>query len=122
MIFTQDQDVIDDFTLGNCNALAWEIHKLTNWSLVIASTEPIKSGNYGGHAFVMDSDAMAVDIMGRRELDKLLDYWYFCPYLHRFHTRQDYEKEMRLHWDNHIHYTRNRRAKQWAKIIVDALS
>jgi hypothetical protein len=118
--FVQDQDIIDYFTLGKCNALAWEIHKLTGWSLAIVSDLPIKNGDYGGHAFVFDSDAMAVDIMGRRHLDKLLDYWNFCPYITRFHTTKDYEKEMRINWDGD--YTKDRKAKYWAKIIVEMLS
>ncbi len=118
--FTEDTDTIEYFTLGECNSLAWEIHKLTGWSLAIVSDLPIKNNDYGGHAFVFDSEGMAIDIMGRRSLSKLQDYWNFCPYLQRFHTAKDYQKEMAKSWDNN--YSRNRRAKQWAKIIVDVLS
>lgn len=119
--FDFDQDIIDYFTLGACNSLAWELHKLTDWSLAIVSDRKIKTGNYAGHAFVFDSDGLAIDIMGRVKLDKLEAYWYFCPYLTRFHTTKDFQKEMSWHWDNSPHYTRDKTAKKYAKIIVDTL-
>jgi hypothetical protein len=120
--FTEDEDVISYFTEKWCNALAWELHKLTGWSLVIVSDLPLKDDNYGGHAFLMDSDGLAVDIMGRRNLGLLQDYWDFCPFITRFHTAEDYQREIERSWDNAGSYMRNRKAKMWAKSIVDLLN
>ncbi len=118
--FGADQDTIEYFTLGQCNALAYELHKLTDWSLVIISDAPVGQEDYGGHAFVMDSDANAVDIRGRQDLDTFWKDWTFFSHTHRFINLKEYEQEMIL-WENKIHYQRDRRAKQWARLIVDML-
>lgn len=122
MSFTDDEEVITYFTEGACNALAWELHKLTGWSLAILSDRPIKDGNYGGHAFIINSEGLAIDIKGVRTLEDIRDDWYFCGYLTRFFTADDYAKEMSKHWDSHgPHYTKDREAKLWAKKILDML-
>jgi hypothetical protein len=118
--FTNDQSVIAYFTEGQCNALAYELHKLTGWSLAIISDAPVGQRDYGGHAFVFDSDAQVIDIRGRQPLDVFWKDWTFLPLIHRFHTRKEYEYEMQL-WENNIPYTRDREAKQWARLIVDML-
>ena len=68
----------------------------------------------------MDSDAYAIDIRGRQTLNNFWKDWTFFKYIHRFHTLHDYEIEMKL-WENKIHYTKDKEAKLWAKLIVDML-
>jgi hypothetical protein len=119
-LFTADEDIIQYFTEGQCNALAFQLHKLTGWTLALLSDEPVGSEDYMGHVFVIDSYGYAIDIEGRRPLQELLDRWDYCPLLYRFFNLQEFELEMAL-WDNKIHYTRDREAKWWAKYIVDML-
>ncbi len=118
--FTDDQSVIEYFTEGQCNALAWELHKLTGWTLAIISDYPVGQEDYAGHAFVIDSDAYAIDIRGKQHLDDFWRHWRFLTHIYRFHTSKEYEKEMVL-WHNKIHYTKDREAKMWARLIVDML-
>jgi hypothetical protein len=118
--FTDDADVIEYFTHGQCNALAWEIHKLTGWTIALVSDLPAGSEDYMGHAFVIDSDGFAIDIEGKRPLDEIREQWDFLPCIHRFFTLHEYEVEM-VPWDNDIHYTKDKEAKLWAKLIVDML-
>jgi hypothetical protein len=118
--FTGDQEVIEYFTEGQCNALAYEIFLLTNWNLAMVSDMPVGSADYMGHLFVVDSDAWAIDIEGHRPLEDLRQQWDFCPHITRFVTLADFQLEMVL-WDNKIHYTKDREAKKWARIIVDML-
>jgi hypothetical protein len=73
-----------------------------------------------GHVFVIDSNGMAIDIEGRRPLDKLLAAWGFA-YLHRFWSLKEFEYEM-LEWDLVTKLNRNPRAKEWAHKIMDILS
>lgn len=119
--FTDDAEILEYFSEGQCNALAWEIHKLTGWTLALVSDMPVGSPDYCGHAFVIDSDARAVDIKGRRLLSSLRKDWDFCLHLHRFMSLAEYEREMTL-WDNVIHYTKDKKAKLWARHIVDTLA
>lgn len=118
--FTEDESVIAYFTEGQCNALAYELHKLTRFTLAIISDYPVGQDDYGGHAFLIDSDAHAIDIRGRQPIDDFWKDWTYFSHIHRFHTLKEYEKEMSL-WDNKIHYTKDREAKRWAKLIVDIL-
>lgn len=118
--FTEDQDVIDYFTQGQCNALAWEIHKLTDFSLGIYTDAPAGDPDYGGHAFVYTSDGLVLDIRGVQEFDVFSQDWPWLSYVHRFMKSSDYELEMTL-WSNTIHYTKDKYAKQWAKYIVSLL-
>lgn len=118
--FTKDEDVIEYFTQGQCNALAWEVHKLTGYSLGLYTDEPVGQPDYGGHAFVYTSDGLILDIRGIQTFDEFKEDWPWLSYVHRFMTAADYELEMVL-WENRIHYTRDRRAKRWARLIVDML-
>jgi hypothetical protein len=118
--FEADEDDVDYFTLGACPNLAYEIHKLTGWTLAMASSSPVGSPDYMGHVFVIDSNGMAIDIEGRRPLDKLLAAWGFA-YLHRFWSLKEFEYEMQ-EWDLVTKLNRNPRAKEWARKIMDILS
>lgn len=119
--FTDDEDVIHYFTRGQCPALAFELHKLTDWSIVMVSDRPAGSPDYFAHVFVMDSNAMAIDIKGRRTFEDLKEEWYFCDYTHRFFSLKEFEYEM-LDWDLATRFDRDKKAKYWAKYIVDILS
>jgi hypothetical protein len=118
--FTEDQDVIDYFTQGQCNALAWEIHKLTGFSLGLYTDAPVGQIDYSGHAFLYTSDGLILDIRGIQEFDVFKKDWYWLHTVHRFLRSEDYELEMAL-WENKIHYTRDKYAKKWAKYIVSLL-
>jgi len=120
LTFTDDEDVIAYFTEGQCPALAYEIHKLTGWTIAMISDNPAGSPDYMAHVFVMDSDAMAIDIRGRRSLDVMKDEWYFCAHVHRFFDLKEFEYEMR-DWDLRPQFDRDRHAQLWAKQIVDML-
>jgi hypothetical protein len=117
--FDADEDDISYFTLGACPNLAYQIHKLTGWTLAMASSSPAGSPDYMGHVFVIDSDGMAIDIEGKRSLNKLLAVWGFA-YLHRFWDLKEFEYEMQ-EWDLPTRLDRNPRAKEWAKKIVETL-
>lgn len=120
MSFTDDESVISYFTEGQCGALAYEIHILTGWTIALLSDGPVGSPNYMGHLFVIDSDAYAIDIKGRRQLADVQDEWYFCSYLHRFWDLKEFEYEM-LEWEMLPRFDRDREAKYWAQEIVDML-
>ena len=120
--FTDDRSVIRYFTQGQCNALAWEIHKLTGWQLGVLSDAPIdEDPNYLGHLFIVDPHAMIVDIRGRVHLDTFKSFWPSLTFIHLFESASAYEQEMML-WENDIHYTRDADAKYWAGYIVDILN
>lgn len=118
--FGADEETIAYFTQSQCHALAYEIHKLQGWTIGLISDQPAGSPDYMGHLFVFDSDAMVIDIKGRRSLDDLKDEWYFCPHIHRFFSLAEFKSEMR-DWDMHPRYDRDKHAKEWAKYIVDIL-
>lgn len=120
MSFTDDQDIIEYFTEGQCHALAYELHKLRGWSLVMVSDQPAGSPDYLGHIFVVDSDAMAIDIKGRRTLEELQEEWHFAKYTHRFFSLKDFEYEMQ-EWDCNPSFDRDPKAKVWARKISDML-
>jgi hypothetical protein len=120
MIFTKDEDAIDYFTTGACPALAYEIHKLTGWTIAMLSSSPVKSPDYFAHVFVMDSEGMVIDITGRRKLEDVQNEWPICGYLHRFWDLKEFEEEM-LGWELTTRFDRNKRAKLWARTIVDML-
>lgn len=119
--FDFPEDVQEYFLLGQCPALAFEIYKLTDWTIAMLSSQPVGSPDYMGHVFIIDSDAMAIDIKGRRTLDEVKDEWYFAGYLHRFFTLKEFEYEM-IEWDTAVRFDRDTKAKLWAKRIVDILS
>lgn len=119
--FTDDPYVIKYFTQGQCNALAWEIHKLTGWQLGLLSDEPAGNPDYAGHLFVVDPTAMIVDIRGRMHLNNFKSFWSYLPYIHLFETVESFELEMLL-WENETHYTSDKLAREWAIYIVDILS
>jgi hypothetical protein len=122
LTFTDDEDVIAYFTEGQCNALAYEIHLLTGWTLALISDLPARSEDYCGHVFIIDSDGLAVDIEGIENLATFRekDKWSWMPYIYRFFSLSEFQMEMGP-WDNQIHYTRDKEAKKWARIIVDIL-
>ncbi len=119
--FTDDEEVLHYFLEGQCHALAYELHKLTGWSLVLLSSSPVGSPDYMGHMFVMDSDAYVIDIRGRRQLQEVQEEWYFCSHLHRFFSLKEFEEEM-LGWDYLTRFDKDKEAKFWAREIVDILS
>ncbi len=121
MSFTGDVQVIKYFTQGQCYALAYELHKLTEWSIVLISDLPVDNLDYMGHIFVMDSNAYAIDIKGKRTLDDMKADWSFCPYIHRFFDVKEFEEEM-LEWKVKIPFNKDKKAKWWARYIVDMLS
>lgn len=120
VFFTDDPYVIKYFVAGQCNALAWEIHKLTGWQLGLISDEPAGQPDYYGHLFTVDPTGMIVDIRGRMHLKNFKEFWPMFPYLHLFDSAESYELEMML-WVNDIHYTSDPLAKQWASYIVNLL-
>ena len=118
--FTDDEEVISYFSEGQCGALAWELHKLTGWTLAMISSSPVGSPNYTGHVFVMDSEGMVIDIKGRRHLEEVQDEWYMCGYTHRFFTAKEFEYELNG-WEMSPRFDRDREAKQWARRIMREL-
>ena len=121
MDFEADQDDISYFTQGACPNLAYEIHKLTGWTLAMVSSQPAGSPDYLAHVFIIDSEGMAIDIKGRRLVSEIQDEWWFAAYLHRFWSTMEFEDEM-IPWYLNPVLGRDRRAKQWARKIVDILS
>jgi hypothetical protein len=119
-MFTTDLDIIHYFSQSQCYALAYELHKLTGWSLVLISSEPAGSPDYSGHVFVVDSDGFAIDIKGKRTIEEVRSEWYFCTYTHRFFTLKEYIKEIQG-WSSFVAYNKDREAKKWAKHIVKIL-
>lgn len=119
-LFNFDEDIQSYFVEGQCGALAYELHKLRGWSLGLISDHPVGSQDYMGHLFVFDSEAMVIDIRGRRTLDEVKEEWYFCPYVHRFFSLQEFEHEMQG-WDMNIRHDRDRKAKYWSKVILQEL-
>lgn len=120
MYFTDDPFVIKYFVSGQCNALAWEIHKLKGWQLGLVSDEPAGQPDYLGHLFVVDPTAMIVDIRGRMHLPNFKEFWPMLPFIHLFESVESFELEMLL-WENDIHYTKDGFAREWARYIVDIL-
>lgn len=118
--FGADEETIAYFTEGQCHALAYELHKLTEWTIALLSDEPVGSPDYMGHVFIIDSDGMAIDIKGKRTLEEIKDEWIFCDKIHRFFTVKDFEYEM-LDWDMPTRFDKDKSAKMWAKYIVDLL-
>lgn len=118
--FTEEREVIEYFTEGQCNALAYELHLLRGYTIAMVSDNPKGSADYMGHLFLINSDADAIDIEGVRPLEEFRDAWDFLPRIHRFFNLAEFEFEMIL-WDNDIHYTKDKEAKKWAKIIDDML-
>lgn len=119
--FTSDPHTIRYFTQGQCNALAWEIHKLTGWQLGLLSDEPAGNPDYAGHLFVLDNNGLAIDIRGRMHMKDFKEFWPMLPYVHIFESSEAFELEMML-WENDIHYTADEDAREWAFHIVDILS
>jgi hypothetical protein len=119
-IFTDDEDIQSYFTEGQCPALAYELHKLTGWTLAMISSQPVGSPDYMAHVFVMDSDGMVIDIKGRRTLEDVKDEWYFCSYVHRFFTLKEFEYEM-IGWELAVRHHKDPQAKYWARLIVEML-
>jgi hypothetical protein len=118
--FEADEDTVDYFTLGACPNLAYEIHKLTGWTIALFSSSPAGSPEYLGHVFTIDSNGMAVDITGRRTIQNLQDQWWFANYLHRFWNLKEFEHEM-LDWELSKRIGKDPRAKEWAHKIVEHL-
>jgi hypothetical protein len=122
VFFTADPYVIKYFTKGQCNALAWEIYKLTGWQLGMLSDIPVGTDpDYFGHLFVVDPTAMVVDIRGRMHLSNFKEFWPMLPFIHLFESAESYELEMML-WENDTHYTADTYAREWAEYIVDVLN
>jgi hypothetical protein len=121
MSFTDDKEIISYFTQGQCGPLAYEIYKLTGWTLALLSNLPVGDPGLLGHVFVIDSDGMAIDIVGKRTLDQIRTEWDFCNHLHRFWDLKEFEKEM-SQWYFNPRYDRDKEAKLWARQIVDMLS
>jgi hypothetical protein len=121
MSFTDDEDVITYFTLGQCGALAYEIHKLTGWTTALLSNLPVGDPSLSGHVFNIDSDGMAIDIKGKRTLEAIKEDWDFCQHLYRFWDMKDFRKEMDT-WLFSPRFDKDKEAKLWAKKIVDLLN
>lgn len=119
--FTDDPHTIRYFTQGQCNALAWEIYKLTGWQIGMLSDEPAGNPDYAGHLFVVDHNGFAVDIRGRMSMENFRDFWPTLWHVHMFEKIEDFELEMML-WENDIHYTMDADARDWAFYIVDILN
>lgn len=119
--FEADEDDVEYFTHGACPNLAYEIHKLTGWTLAMVSSSPVGSPDYLGHVFVIDSEGMAIDITGRQPITDIQTNWWFAHFLHRFWDLKEFEHEMR-DWELTTRLGRNPRAKEWARKIVDILS
>lgn len=118
--FTQDEDIIAYFTEGQCGALAYELHKLTGWTLALVSDSPVGSDDYCGHVFVINSDGQAVDIKGVRPIEEVRQEWYFCSYLHRFYSTGEFEFELDA-WECSPAYNKDPEAKLWARTILNSL-
>jgi hypothetical protein len=121
IIFTDDEDTIAYFTEGQCGALAYEIHKLTGFSLGLISSLPVGSEDYMGHLFVFNPDGLVIDIRGVRTLEDVKDEWYFCPYIYRFFSLKEFEYEM-VDWQMGTRYDRDKNAQHWAKYIVNVIN
>ena len=100
--------------------MAYEIFKLKPCTLALVSDEPVGTDDYFGHVFVIDSDAYAIDIKGRRTIDELRSEWPMMPLIHRFFDLAEFEHEM-LCWENDTPYNKDPKAKLWARRIVDTL-
>lgn len=120
LIFDIPEDVQNYFLEGQCPALAWELHKLTNWTIAMLSSNPVGSPDYLGHIFVIDSEGMAIDIKGRRALEVVKDDWYFAGHLYRFWNIKEFEYEMQG-WYMTTRFDRDKKAKMWASHIVNLL-
>lgn len=120
VFFDVDSDIVSYFTEGQCMALGYELHLLTEWSIVMVSDAPAGSPDYLGHVFVVDSEGMAIDIKGRRPLAELQQDWWFCKYITRFLTLEDFRKEM-SEWDCQPPYYADPLAKEWAQKILEFL-
>lgn len=118
--FDFDGDIVSYFTEGQCMALGYELHLLTDWSIVMVSDAPAGSPDYLGHVFVVDSDGLAIDIKGRRPLEDLKRDWFFCSYVTRFLTLDDFRYEM-AEWDCNPPYHSDPIAKHWAQLILNLL-
>jgi hypothetical protein len=118
--FTDDEEIINYFSEGQCGALAYELHKLTGWTLAMVSSSPAGSPDYTGHLFVMDSEGMVIDIKGRRTLEAVQDEWYMCGYVHRFFTLKEFEYEL-IEWEMSPRFDRDSKARQWARHIYREL-
>jgi hypothetical protein len=120
IVFTDDEDVIAYFTEGACPSLAYEIHKLTGWTIAMVSDCPAGSPDYMAHVFIINSDGMAIDIKGLRTIDEVKAEWHFCNHLHRFWSLKEFEYEM-LDWDLSPKFDKDLKAKLWAYAIVKEL-
>lgn len=123
MTFTDDPSIIKYFTNGQCNALAWELHKLTYWNLGIFGDYYISDdGDYDlAHAVVVDPYGNIVDITGRNDFDTIAKKWHFLPHFKEFTDPGDYRKHMQV-WENDVPYNRDYKARKWARKIVNMLS
>jgi len=117
--FTEDEEIIQYFTRGQCNALAYELNRLKGYSLGICSSSAGGEDDFGAHAFCYTSDGLVIDIRGVQHFADFRMDWLYFPFVTRY-TLSDYHKEMRF-WKNDTHYTQDRFARKWAKIIVDIL-
>lgn len=120
MLFDFDEDIVKRFTNELCPNLAYELHKLTGWTIAMVSSSPKGSIDYMAHVFVINSDGNAVDIVGLRSIEDLKDEWYFAYYFHRFWDLKEFEREM-IGWDLSVRFDKDRVAKQYAKQIVELL-
>lgn len=120
LLFDFCEDIQYYFTHGQCPALAYEIHKLKGWTLAMLSSEPVGSPDYMGHVFVIDSDAYAIDIKGRRSLEDIKDEWWFAHHLHRFNSLKEFEYEM-LDWELKPKFNKDKQAKLYAARIIELL-
>ncbi len=120
LYFDFEEDVQEYFLSGQCPALAYELHKLTGWSIGMLSNYPVGSPDYLAHIFVFDSEGNAIDIKGRRSLNEIQDEWSFCGYTHRFWDLKEFEYEM-LGWFLDTKFDKDSKAKQYAKKIVDII-
>ncbi len=72
------KDDISRFTEGDCHVFAAAVHRLTGWPIHVFNDE----GTPYLHAFVVAPDGKAVDIMGVRSMEDLLNEWGELEHLH----------------------------------------
>ena len=119
-VFTSDRITIRYFTQGQCNALAYEIWKLTGWDLGLLSDLPVGDIDLMGHLFVVHPNGKIVDIRGRMGLLDFRRFWPSLPLMHIFPSIEDFRAEMEF-WENTPQYDQDPDAARWAKYIVDTL-
>ena|SRR6187551_2916712 len=120
VVFTSDRKTVHYFTRGQCNALAYEIWKLTGWPIGQLSDLPPGNVDLFGHFFVVHPNGKFVDIRGRMDEYEFIQFWPTLKIKHIFPNIKAFRQEMKL-WVNDTPYDRDPHAARWARYIVDTL-